>query len=80
MTKRILHVKPMMMKLNSESGSSNPTIVCKKEGKIEYAFQATLGSCTLFSSPTRPLADGTKAWIETHEPVMLKTEAGWLEM
>jgi hypothetical protein len=36
--KRIIHVKPSMIRQNVDNRTDNPTIVVKKEGKIEYAY------------------------------------------
>jgi hypothetical protein len=75
--KRIIHINQHVIKANAKSGERNPVITCKTYKENLYGHEVDFVNGKVIYKPDDPLSCGAKVWIETEDPVKVRTETGW---
>ena len=79
--KSIIHVNQHIIKRNTKTGESKPTLTVKQGRKNTYAREVIIdGPSKVIYSPNDPLSCGARVWIETTAPVKLIGAKTWSEM
>ena len=89
MTIKRIHVNQHVIKRNNKIDITHPDAVkefeppltCKNSKDNNYGYEITINEHTrIIYRPDKPLSCGAKVWIETTEPVTIKTKDGDVEM
>ena len=79
--KSIIHVNQHIIKRNTKTGESKPTLTVKQGRKNTYAREVIIdGPSKVIYSPNDPLSCGARVWIETTAPIKLIGAKTWSEM
>jgi len=72
--KRIIHINQHVIKANTKSGERNPVITCKTYKENLYGHEVDFVNGKVIYKPDDPLSCGAKVWIETEDPVKVRTK------
>lgn len=75
--KRIIHINQHVIKANTKNGTADPVITCKSYKDNFYGHEAEFTNGKVVYSPHKPLSCGARVWIETQDPVKVRTDDGW---
>lgn len=73
MVRSRIHIRRDLIARDTKTGSTSPVIGVETSGmRKRYGTRVTIqGPSTVVYRPTRPLACGARAWMETEAPVIV---------
>lgn len=76
----IVHVNRQMIDRNRKDGGNRPTLIVRNGNETTYGSAVHFqGPCSLVYNNDSPLKCGARAWIETHDPVVVENAMTYKE-